>query len=101
MEQLLTLQLLSTAIGGVVGGLRTAVKTADRPALLRVTDFIAGLSVAVAVSGHVPTAYPLVGLIYGMAAGSMTGYALDITYKLLPQIIRALLKIGLDNMNKP
>lgn len=96
MDFLLTPTLLFAAIGGAVGGFRAAIREyPPRGLLARLSDFLVGLSAAVAISHYTPAELPLLSIGYGMVAGTLTAYTLDILHEFVPRLVAVLIRLRL------
>lgn len=85
MQELLT-PLNLAIFGGLVGGLRTAAKS-EEWWFLRLTDVLIGAMTAAGASQYVPSDSPLSALLIGVFVGRSAGYAVDVVYSLVPQLI--------------
>lgn len=90
MHELIT-PLNLAVLGGLVGGMRTAAKSEDN-AFMRLTDIAIGAMAAASASHYVPATAPMSALIIGVVAGRSAGYATDIIYGLVPQLLPMLIK---------
>lgn len=101
MESLLTAHLLLAVTGGIVGGFRSALREhPPRSWRVRVVDFMIGVVVAASVSHLVPPQMPMMALAYGVLAGTLAAYALDIAYDFVPHVVRAIINIRLNIKDK-
>lgn len=94
MEQYLTAHVILAVLGGVVGGFRAAVRgRPTRPIMVRVSDFLVGVAIAGATSTYAPPEYPFLALAYGVVAGTVSAFALDTLYDMIPAIMRFIAKV--------
>lgn len=100
MQELFTLHNLLSLLGGVVGGFRAAVMSPPRPLHVRVSDFLVGVLFGIASSYLTPADAPILALAYGVIAGTLATYALDVIHDLLPKLIKMRLGVDTDKDNK-